>query len=162
MKRIFILALCCFSQLLVAEDQPVTHIDFTLPGLDGNSYSVSQFHDHWVVVNFWATWCGPCRKEIPELSELHTERDDVIVLGIAYEDLDPSGFEMFLNEYNPSYPILLPDVYDMPAALEIPRVLPTTFIVNPAGEKVRTFMGPITREELERAFITAADTAQAE
>lgn len=155
MKKILIMVLICFSQLLTADDEPVQALDFTLPGLDGEAYSLSGFKDHWVVVNYWATWCGPCRKEIPELSELHTEREDVIVLGIAYEDRDPADFEMFLDEFNPSYPILLPDVYDMPEALDIPRVLPTTFIVNPAGQKVRTFMGPITREELERAFETS-------
>jgi hypothetical protein len=86
------------------------------------------------------------------LSELHAEREDVIVLGIAYEDTDPKDFELFLSEYDPSYPILLPDVYDLPEGLEIPRVLPTTFIVDPAGQKVRQYMGPITREELEKNF----------
>jgi thiol-disulfide isomerase/thioredoxin len=135
-----------------AEELPVAAIDFTLPALDGERYSLSQFAGKWVVVNFWATWCGPCRKEIPELSELHAEREDVIVLGIAYEDTDPEDFELFLSEYDPSYPILLPDVYDLPEGLEIPRVLPTTFIVDPAGQKVRQYMGPITREELEKNF----------
>jgi len=162
MKKILIVALCCLAQFAAADETAEQTFDFSLPGLDGDSYSLSQFRNHWVVVNYWATWCAPCRKEIPELSELHSERSDVIVLGIAYEDLEPAGFDAFLKEYNPSYPILLPDVYDMPAALEIPRVLPTTFIVNPAGEKVRTFMGPITREELERAFVTATETAQAD
>lgn len=152
MKKIVFLAIWCISLSLSAEEQPVQMMDFTLPALDGNSYSLSQFRGRWVVVNYWATWCAPCRKEIPELSALHTERDDVVVLGIAYEDTEPADFEMFLSEYAPSYPILLPDVYDLPEALDIPRVLPTTFIVNPAGQKVRTYMGPITREELEKNF----------
>ncbi len=152
MKKIVFLAIWCISLSLSAEEQPVQMMDFTLPALDGNSYSLSQFRGRWVVVNYWATWCAPCRKEIPELSALHSERDDVVVLGIAYEDTEPADFEMFLSEYAPSYPILLPDVYDLPEALDIPRVLPTTFIVNPAGQKVRTYMGPITREELEKNF----------
>ncbi len=159
MKKIFILAICCISLSLDAEEQPAQMMDFTLPALDGNSYSLSQFRGRWVVVNYWATWCAPCRKEIPELSALHSERDDVVVLGIAYEDTDPADFEMFLDEYAPSYPILLPDVYDLPEALDIPRVLPTTFIVNPAGQKVRTYMGPITREELEKNFPASSAVA---
>ncbi len=151
-KKIFVLALACISLSLSAEEQPEQAMDFSLPALDGKNYSLSQFQGHWVVVNYWATWCAPCRKEIPELSALHAEREDVVVLGIAYEDTDPADFELFLSEYEPSYPILLPDVYELPEALEIPRVLPTTFIVNPAGQKVRTYMGPITRAELERNF----------
>ena len=158
-NKILILALCCMAQILNAEEEAVLAMDFSLPALDGKTYSLSQFQGNWVVVNYWATWCAPCRKEIPELSDLHTERKDVIVLGIAYEDTDPADFNMFLSEYNPSYPILLPDVYDLPEALEVPRVLPTTFIVNPSGEKVRTYMGPITREELERNFVTNKATA---
>ena len=162
MKKILIVALCCMAQVLHAEEETAQVPDFSLPALDGNSYSLSQFRGQWVVVNYWATWCAPCRKEIPELSDLHAERKDVIVLDIAYEDTDPEDFEMFLDEYDPSYPILLPDVYDLPNALEVPRVLPTTFIVNPTGQKVRTYMGPITREELERNFVTSEASATTE
>lgn len=159
MNRILLLALCCISLSLVAEEQLEQAMDFSLPALDGDNYSLSQFQGQWVVVNYWATWCAPCRREIPELSQLHAERDDVTVLGIAYEDTDPADFETFLSEFNPSYPILLPDVYDLPAGLEIPRVLPTTFIVNPAGQKVRTYLGPVTREELEKNFTSSTAAA---
>jgi thiol-disulfide isomerase/thioredoxin len=162
MNKLYMFVFCCMVQLATADEPVPESIDFSLPGLDGKSYSLSQFRDSWVVVNYWATWCAPCRKEIPELSELHTERKDVVVLGIAYEDMEPGDFNVFLEEYAPSYPILLPDVYDMPEALAIPRVLPTTFIVNPAGEKVRTFMGPITRDELEKAIVSAAGEATTE
>lgn len=147
--------------LVSGEDAPALVADFELPALDGENYSLSQFRGQWVVVNYWATWCGPCRKEIPELSELHSTRDDVVVLGIAYEDTGPEVFEMFLEEYAPSYPILLPDVYAMPEGLEVPRVLPTTFIVNPEGEKAKTFMGPVTLESLSKAIENAADPAGA-
>ncbi len=154
MNYLLALLLCAAPLMMSAQDIPAPMPDFELPALDGKNYRLSQFRGQWVVVNYWATWCAPCRKEIPELSELHTERDDVVVLGIAYEDTGPEVFKTFLDEYNPSYPILLPDVYDMPEALDIPRVLPTTFIVNPGGNKVRTYMGPITRAELERAIDT--------
>jgi thiol-disulfide isomerase/thioredoxin len=103
-----------------------------------------------VVVNFWATWCSPCVKEIPELSKLHDQREDVTVLGLDFEDIERPRLDEFLGEIEVSYPILLLDVYAMPEGMEQPRALPTTYVVNPEGMRVRTFYGPITRTEIER------------
>ena len=144
---------------LQAAGQLEEQADFTLPCLGGGELSLSDLRGQWVVINYWATWCAPCRKEIPELSELHADRSDLTVLGLAFEDTDASVFETFLEEYSPSYPILLPDIYHMPAALESPRVLPTTLLVNPDGLLYRRFLGPITRAELERVIGGAEDQA---
>jgi len=144
---------------LHAADLPEVQADFTLPCLGGGELSLSDLKGQWVVINYWATWCAPCRKEIPELSELHADRADITVLGLAFEDTDASVFETFLEEYSPSYPILLPDIYHLPAALESPRVLPTTLLVNPAGLLYRRFLGPITRVELERVISGATEQA---
>ncbi|GAB4115334.1 MAG: TlpA family protein disulfide reductase [Gammaproteobacteria bacterium] len=127
-------------------------IDFTSPGLDGEQIALSDYLGQWVVVNYWATWCAPCRKEIPDLSAMHDARDDITVLGLAYEDTEVSVFKTFLQDYPASYPIAIADVYDPPAALGAPRALPTTFIVDPHGELVKTIIGPVTRVQLEQAI----------
>jgi len=127
-------------------------IDFTSPGLDGEQITLSDYLGQWVVVNYWATWCAPCRKEIPDLSAMHDARDDITVLGLAYEDTEVSVFKTFLQDYPASYPIAIADVYDPPAALGAPRALPTTFIVDPRGELVKTIIGPVTRVQLEQAI----------
>ncbi len=131
-------------------------IDFSLPTLDGSTVSLSDYRGQWVVVNYWATWCAPCRKEIPDLSSLHDERDDVTVLGLAFEDAEPQSFINFLVDYPATYPILISDTYNPPEHLGAPRALPTTFLVNPEGELIKTFIGPITRDQLEQAITDLA------
>jgi thiol-disulfide isomerase/thioredoxin len=124
-------------------------IDFTLQQLRGEEVSLNTFRQKWVVLNYWATWCAPCRKEIPDLSALNQAREDIIVLGLAFEDTEIESFDEFLEEFNPSYPILLVDVYAPPEPFGAPKVLPTTIILDPQGYPVKTYLGPVTREDIE-------------
>ena len=96
-------------------------IDFTLPQLHGKDVSLSEFRGSWLVLNYWATWCAPCRKEIPELSELNDDREDITVLGLAFEDTDTGSFDEFLEEFKPSYRILLVDVYEPRSSQRYPE-----------------------------------------
>ncbi|MDT8448729.1 MAG: TlpA disulfide reductase family protein [Wenzhouxiangellaceae bacterium] len=122
--------------------------EFTLPALDGTMRSLSDWRGQWVVVNYWATWCAPCRKEIPDFSQMHDARDDITVLGLAYEDTEVEAFKKFLAEYPASYPILLVDIYAPPEVLGAPRALPTTFLVDPNGRLVETWIGPIASDKI--------------
>ena len=137
--------------IIAAPDVPASDngVDFTLPSLSGGKVRITEFRDSWVVLNYWATWCAPCRKEIPDLSALHDAREDVVVLGLAFEDTEIENFNQFLEEFSPSYQILLVDVYVPPDPFGAPKVLPTTIILNPEGSPVKTFLGPVTREDLE-------------
>jgi peroxiredoxin len=125
-------------------------VDFSLPRLGGGEIALSDYRGQWVVINYWATWCRPCREEIPELSELHEDRQDVTVLGLAFEDTEVSAFEKFLAEFEVTYPILLVDVYAPPEPFGAPRVLPTTIVLDPLGHSVKAFAGPVTRQAVEQ------------
>jgi len=157
MIRILSMVLTVFiltaADLLAVYDSE-TPVDFTLQRLHGDEVKLSEFREKWVVLNYWATWCAPCRKEIPELSALNETRNDIVVLGLAFEDTEMENFDEFLMEFHPSYQVLLVDVYAPPEPFGAPRVLPTTIILNPGGYPVKTFMGPVTREDIE-SFIDA-------
>ena len=152
MTRMVILALMALILItpgLRADYESDEPVDFTLQQLHGETVSVGDYKQKWVVLNYWATWCAPCRKEIPDLSSLHDDRDDIVVLGLAFEDTDMETFDEFLEEYHPSYPILLVDVYAPPEPFGAPKALPTTIILGLEGYPVKTFMGPVTRETIE-------------
>ena len=143
------LSLLCLAAVALAyeTDEPV---DFTLPQLGGGDVSLSDHLGEWVIVNYWATWCAPCRAEMPELSALHVERADVTVLGLAFEDVEDQAFEEFLEKSAVSYPILKVDVYEPPEPFGAPKVLPTTIILDRQGRAVKSFFGPVTRESIEK------------
>lgn len=147
---VFIGWMCLATGPAHAGDESGSVIDFTLPRLGGGTASLSDFRGQWVVINYWATWCAPCRKEIPELSKMHHERDDITVLGLAYEDTDDETFAEFLSDFAVSYPILRVDVYDPPQPFGAPRALPTTILLDPQGRLAKTFIGPVTRQAIEQ------------
>lgn len=108
-----------------------------------------------MVVNFWATWCAPCLKEMPELSALHTMRDNIEVVGLAYEDIEPAQMQAFLKEHPVSYPIAILDTYDPPKDFATPRGLPMTYLIGPDGKVAKQFLGPVTAHDIEAAVAAA-------
>jgi len=135
-------------------DKPV---DLRVTTVDGGTFDLATERGRWVVVNYWATWCSPCLKEMPELSALDTMREDVRVLGLAFEDIEADAMNAFLVKHPVTYPVAMVDVYDPPAAFDVPRGLPTTHLIAPDGRVAKSFTGPVTAADIE-AVITAAGT----
>ncbi len=142
---------CLFTWLpftLLAEP-----VDFELPGLDGKVYRLSDYRGKWVLVNYWATWCPPCREELPELEVFHSNHKDkdAVVLGVAMERIKKDRLQKFVDEQFLSYPILM---MEPAASTELGRVpgLPTSYLIDPQGELAARQVGPVTLQDLE-AFI---------
>lgn len=123
--------------------------------LDGGTFDLAAERGKWVIVNFWATWCSPCIKEMPDISEFVAGRKDVAAIGLAYEDTDKAEVEAFAKEHPVKYPLALVDVYKPPADFDTPRGLPTTYLIAPDGSVAKKFTGPITATELDKAIAAA-------
>lgn len=122
---------------------------FSLNDLQGNTVTAEAYRGKWLVLNYWATWCAPCRDEMPELVKFQAENDNVQVLGIAYEDATIEKLQNFAEDFGITYPLLRIDVYNPPGFAEEGGLgLPTTIVYNPEGMRHKKHMGPIDAEGL--------------
>ena len=122
---------------------------------DGGSFDLSQHRGRWVVVNFWATWCNPCLKEIPDLAAMDAAHEEIEVIGLAFEEIERADMEAFLAQRPIPYPIAIVDTFGPPTDFGIPRGLPTTFLIAPDGRVAATHLGPVTSEDLLKDIAAA-------
>lgn len=127
--------------------------------VDGTPWSLAERRGRWVVVNYWATWCTPCLKEMPELSALDAMREHIEVIGLAYEDIAPAEMQAFLERHPVVYPIAIVDTASPPADLETPRGLPMTWLIDPEGRVAERFVGPVTAQDIEAAIAAHGDAS---
>lgn len=133
----------------------ITDIDIALASLKGGDRQLAEWHGKPLVVNFWATWCKPCRKEIPLLKALQQEYSDeeLTIIGIAIDEMD--AVEQYNNEAQFNYPVLVGEDsgFRMASAIGITNFyVPITAFVDRDGDVTRIHTGEIHREDAEFAI----------
>ncbi|MEJ6656081.1 MAG: TlpA disulfide reductase family protein [Pseudomonas sp.] len=113
----------------------------------GNRISSADLDGRWVVVNYWAEWCAPCRHELPEFNRLAQGNPHVAVLGINYDGVSGDQLSELADAMGIEFPVMGQDFIDS-YRLETPIVLPTTYVFNPAGELLHSLAGPQTEQTL--------------
>ena len=137
-----------------------THPALAVDTVDHGRFDLAAQRGRWVVVNFWATWCAPCLKEIPDLNALDAKREDLVIIGLAYEEITPEAMRAFYAEkVKPEYPVAIVDVYNPPADFDTPRGLPFTVLVAPDGAVAHKFLGPVTGADIEAKISEVSATS---
>lgn len=117
------------------------------PDQHGTAVTAQQLDDQWLLINYWAEWCGPCRTEIPELNALNESRDDLTVLGVNFDGLQGDELSEAAKALDIHFRVLSVDPAER---LDLPRspVLPVTYIVDAKGAVRETLVGEQTAEGL--------------
>ena len=129
--------------------------DFTLSDLHGKQHRLSDYRGKWVLVNYWAMWCPPCLREIPELERFYQKHHgkDAVVLGIDYEESDHKRLAQFIKDNKMTYPVLLGSPEKGDTLGPVPG-LPTSFLIAPDGTIAGRKVGPVTEHLIENYINT--------
>jgi thiol-disulfide isomerase/thioredoxin len=120
---------------LVAEDEARAKADFTLSDLEGKSWTLRELRGKVVLVNFWATWCPPCRKEMPDLDALYKRFKDQGLVILAIDDEEVGKIKPYLAEHPVTYPILLDPGRKTNVSFHVDGI-PKSFVYDREGKLV--------------------------
>jgi cytochrome c biogenesis protein CcmG/thiol:disulfide interchange protein DsbE len=127
------------------------NLDFTLHDMNGTPVKLADFKGKVIVLNYWATWCGPCKIEIPAFVELYDKykNDGLVILGVSGDD-DPETLRAFASEWKMNYPVLVGRDHDILDAFGPLWGYPTTFMIGRDGSICGKHLGPASKEDFER------------
>lgn len=136
----------------ICEAKSSANFNFTLKDANGATVKLSDYKGKVVLLNFWATWCGPCKMEIPEFVEAYSKYRDkgFVILGVLSED-EPTHQDLsaFMSEFKMNYPVMQqhPQLEESFGPL---WALPTSFMIDRKGQVCSKHLGPYSKDALER------------
>ena len=124
---------------------------------NGPDTSLDKLNGNWVVINYWADWCAPCIKEIPELNNFAQENKDLKVYTFNFDYLQVDDLEPIANKFN----IMVPSLVTHPReiwGIQTPPAVPATFFINPNGQLTLSLFRPQTKDDLNKIISELKET----
>lgn len=143
------------EELDVSGSDYPTAPDFTLKDLRGNELSLSDFKNKVVFLNFWATWCPPCRDEIPGFIEAYEKYKDkgMVIIGISLDRISTKSVLKFAEKYKISYPIAI-GTQKIVRDYELGNAIPVTIIIDRNGKIRHKLVGSRDKRTIENIFLS--------
>ncbi len=124
---------------------------------NGSNTNLNKLNGNWIVINYWADWCAPCIKEIPELNEFADDNKDIFVFTFNFDQLDQEDLEPIARKFNIQVPSLITHPRDI-WGIQTPPGIPATFFINPNGELVLSLFRPQTKDALNNILLDLQQT----
>lgn len=141
------------------DENKIAPINFTLYDQYGKKHTLSEYKGKIVFLNFWATWCPPCKEEMPYIEELYKQynenKDDVVILGVASPNLGREGSEAYIKEFLKKEGITFPVVFDNNGTMAFEygiTAFPTTLIINKEGYITKYIPGAMDKSTMEKVI----------
>ena len=119
---------------------------------NGPDTNLNKLNGNWIVINYWADWCAPCIKEIPELNEFAKENNDLLVFTFNFDQLDEDDLKPVAKKFNIEVPSIVTHPRDI-WGIQTPPAVPATFFINPDGDLALSLFRPQTKDDLNKFFI---------
>ena len=124
---------------------------------NGSNTNLDKLEGNWIVINYWADWCAPCIKEIPELNEFADENKDIFVFTFNFDHLDQEDLAPIAKKFNIEVPSLVTHPRDI-WGIQTPPAVPATFFINPNGELSLSLFRPQTKDALNDVLLDLKQT----
>ena len=118
---------------------------------NGSDTNLNNLNGNWIVINYWADWCAPCIKEIPELNEFAKENNDLLVFTFNFDQLDEDDLKPVAKKFNIEVPSIVTHPRDI-WGIQTPPAVPATFFINPDGDLALSLFRPQTKDDLNKIF----------
>ena len=124
---------------------------------NGSNTNINDLNGNWILINYWADWCAPCIKEIPELNDFAAENKNIKVYTFNFDELEIDDLKPIAKKFNIKVPSLLTHPRDI-WGIATPPAVPATYFINPNGEIAVSLFRPQTKDSLNTIYIELKNT----